>query len=399
MNVLLVTDAYPPMRTSGAAQMFDLGQAFINEGIHVLVIYPRSNQASSLEIIRLSGCTVFSVRAFQTKDVAYWRRTLAELINPFLMWFKLKNSPIFRAQKIHGIIWYSPTIFWGPLIKRLKQYFQCPSYLIQRDFFPDWAVDVGLMKKGLAYHFFKMVEKFQFQQADKIGVQSPNNQSYLNHQYPALSSKVEVLWNWLGNAERVASSIDIKNTKLAGRTILIYAGNMGVAQGMEDLIQLIHALRGRTDLGFVLVGRGSEVSRIRSFVNEQKVSNILIFDEIPSSQINSLFEQCHIGLLSLDMRHQAHNIPGKFIAYMHSGLPVFGFVNPGNDLQSMVYLRNIGTLLDHRDITQATHHLDLLIHLTKQDSHINLRCKNLAQELFSASSATKQILKSFIDGH
>lgn len=111
VNVLFVTDAYPPMRTSGATQMFDLGQAFAREGNHVSVIIPQTNQSLPVKVTQISGCTIFGVRAFQTKDVAYWRRTLAEFINPFWIWMQLKKNPLFRAQKINGIIWYYPSIF------------------------------------------------------------------------------------------------------------------------------------------------------------------------------------------------------------------------------------------------------------------------------------------------
>lgn len=396
MNVLLVTDAYPPMRTSGATQMFDLGQAFIKEGHQVAVIFPTPSQSSPVEITQQSGCILYSVRAFQTKDVPYWRRTLAEMTNPYWMWNQLQKNGQFKSQKIDGVIWYSPTIFWGPLIKRLKQYFSCSSYLIQRDFFPDWTVDLGLMKKGLAYHFFKLVEKYQYQQANAIGVQSPNNLAYFKRQFPNLAYKAEVLWNWVGDISATPCSINLSKTNLAGRTILVYAGNMGVAQGMSTLLDLAKALDHRQDVGFVFVGRGSEVVRLKEFAKRENLTNTLFFDEIPPSEIEDLYKQCHIGLLALDPRHQTHNIPGKFLTYMKAGLPVFAICNSGNDLEMLIRENHVGVFVDLMATEQiAKFAINFIDEVRTISGEIELSTAALANELFSPLNTVMKITKSF----
>ena len=153
----MVTDAYPPMRTSCAVQMYDLGQACIEEGHQVTVITPDSTLKENSRITQQDGVRLVQVKAFETKDINYVSRTLAEFINPFLIWHKLKKSPEFLDTHYDGIIWYSPMIFWGPLIKRLKQQFHVKSYLILRDIFPQWALDIHLLKKGMVFYFFKFL--------------------------------------------------------------------------------------------------------------------------------------------------------------------------------------------------------------------------------------------------
>ena len=165
-HVLIVTDAYPPMRTSGAVKLFDLGQAFRKAGHAITVIVPVASQTNRVKREVHHGCEVITVRAFQTKDVNYVRRTLAEFVNPFWIWLYLQSTSALRHKKIDGVIWYSPTIFWGPLVRRLKKKFSCPAYLILRDLFPDWALDLGVLKKGPIYTFFKKVECYQYAQAN-----------------------------------------------------------------------------------------------------------------------------------------------------------------------------------------------------------------------------------------
>jgi glycosyltransferase involved in cell wall biosynthesis len=388
----MVADAYPPMRTSCAVQMYDLGQAFIAAGHRVTMVVPVSSQAEKVHIQIQDGVQLVQVRALQTKDISYAKRAFAELINPFLMWRRLRAHPHFASEYFNGVIWYSPTIFWGSLVKQLKRYFQIPSYLILRDIFPDWAVHLGVIKKGPSYLFFKAVEAYQYRQANTIGVQSPNNLEYLLKRNPQLKNKTQVLWNW-GGASNIKKpcSINLSATILAGKTICVYAGNMGVAQGIEVLFDLAASLKNEAKLGFVFVGRGSAVEKMRTRISVENLTNILIFDEIDHDQIPALYAQCNIGLLSLDLRHQTHNIPGKFITYLHAGLPVFGLVNPGNDLVGLTQEAKIGYVTDVYDLVILKEQLQRLVQRIRCDTEIYKRCQTEVDRLFSVEVAQKQM--------
>ena len=63
-------------------------------------------------------------------------------------------------------------------------------------------------------------------------------------------SVMEVLPNWLGKQAVSKCSIRINETSLAGRRIFVYAGNMGVAQGLGIILELADKLRNRRDIGF-----------------------------------------------------------------------------------------------------------------------------------------------------
>jgi glycosyltransferase involved in cell wall biosynthesis len=394
VNVLIVTDTYPPLRTSGAQQIYDLGQAFIQEHHQVTIVTPELNQTQSIDIQTQEGAQVVRVKCFQTKDVNYFRRTFAELINPFVIWSHLKSSQIMN-QKIDGVIWYSPSIFWGPLVKRLKAHYQCKSYLILRDIFPDWVRDLGLIKNGPVFWFLKAVEKFQYQQADRIGVQTPNSLTYFVDQHPNLKDKCEVLWIWIGEAKAKPCSIDLSQTPLKGRSIFVYAGNMGVAQNMDCLIDLASELKDRQDIGFVFVGRGSEVARLRRRVANESLANTLFFDEIDADEIPDLYNQCQAGILTLDPRHTAHNIPGKLLTYLRSGMPVLAVVNPGNDLLTLLPSEKVGVAIDNNQKDQILKGFMKLEALIKAKEGVSERCQNLSLSLFSAKGAANQITSFF----
>ncbi len=75
---------------------------------------------------------------------------------------------------------------------------------------------------------------------------------------------------------------------------------------------------------------------------KRKLDNILFYNEISPKEIPRLYEQCSYGIVSLDKRHKTHNIPGKFLSYMRSGLPVLAVINKNNDLEKIIKDNGVG---------------------------------------------------------
>jgi glycosyltransferase involved in cell wall biosynthesis len=398
MHVLMVTDAYPPMRTSCAVQMHDLARAFISEGHQVTIITPTSTQKERVQITHNDGVRLMQVKAFETKDINYISRTLAEFFNPFLIWCKLKLCPEFINTKYHCVIWYSPTIFWGPLIKRLKQQFNVKAYLILRDIFPDWALNLGLIKVGFAYRFLKTVERFQYQQADIIGVQSPNNLSYFKGNYSTFINKVEILWNWIGDEKNYTNPFAVNLKKFTGRFIFTYIGNMGVAQNMNLIINLAERFQNNTTLshkvGFLLVGRGSEVKRLKKLSETKQLTNILFLDEVSRECIPGILRKCNAGLVCLDPLLKSHNIPGKFLSYLKEGLPVLAAVNIGNDLIDLISEYDVGEVIIGDNISEYEEKaIKLFNKINDCEDYLEIINSNLLV-LFTTKRAVSSIINS-----
>jgi glycosyltransferase involved in cell wall biosynthesis len=392
MRVAIVGDAFPPMRTSAAVQLRDLAIEFKNQGHEVTVIVPAADLPDAWTIDTYEGVTLLRLRAPKTKDIGYARRTLAEFAMPFTMLRNYKKSPL-ASSKWHGVVWYSPSIFFGPFVNCLKKRSNCPSYLILRDIFPEWAVDMGVMGRGLPYRCFKMVESYQYSVADMIGVQTPANIAYFSNRKQH-KAHIEVLQNWLAPAPARGCSIEVEKTALQDRFVFVYAGNMGRAQGLDIVVDLANKLRARSDIGFLLVGRGSETERLRASVDALRLDNVLFFDEIDPVEIAGLYKQCRAGLISLDHRHRTHNIPGKFLSYVHAGLPVLASVNKGNDLVKLINENRVGFAASGNDADELAKLAVRLVDEHKNDVSMSERCLDLAGRLFSSKAAVERLCKS-----
>ena len=111
MQVALISEHYPPMRTSAAVQMKDLAIELFLQGHEPIVITPSSEINDEWESAFMDGIQVLRLSAWKThKTGSYFLRTLSEFLLPFSMIYKLRKSP-FNDLQWKLIIWYSPSIF------------------------------------------------------------------------------------------------------------------------------------------------------------------------------------------------------------------------------------------------------------------------------------------------
>lgn len=391
MRIALIADVFPPLRSSGAVQLRDLSREFLRQGHKIVVLVAAPELDVPCKVDCWEGVSIVRLKAPKTKDIGYIRRTIGELFMPFMMLWNFRKSPLV-AERWDGVVWYSPSVFLGPIAKAIKKENSCRSYLIVRDIFPEWAVDMGLIGKGLPYCFFKAVANYQYSVADVIGVQSPGNKVYFEEWVETSGRRLEVLRNWLAEVPSKICSISIEKTRLAGRRVFVYAGNMGVAQGVKVLLDLAEYLKNRSDIGFLFVGRGSDTQRLVEYAESHALENVVFFDEIDPDEISSLYAQCDFGLIALDSRHKTHNIPGKFLSYMLAGLPVLAAINQDNDLVELIKQERVGRVSAAGSIAFLADQAEELVDEVSVDKEVRQRCKNLGRRLFSPRSAVQQIV-------
>lgn len=392
MKIAVISNEFPPLMSSGAVQVRDLANELSNQGHDVTVITATYGLKKSFSLEEYPKYKVFRFQAYRTKDVGNYRRAINEILTPLRMLMGLKKLKI-DEKSFDGVVWYSPTIFLGIVANYIKKTCNCNGYLIVRDIFPDWALHMGLINKGLPYKILKYFENYQYSVADVIGVQARGDLIHFSKWNLDKNTKVEVLNNWLSHKGLKPSSIDIAASPLAGRKIFVYAGNMGVAQGINVLFQLALSLEARKDIGFVFVGRGSEMIKFKNDSKFAFLENVMFFDQIHADEIPSLYKQCDVGMLSLDIRHKYHNIPGKFLSYIASGLPVLASVNPGNDIVNLINNTTIGRVITDGQVDSLVNATNELIRIIDDEAiDTSKACIKLNDELFKPEIAVKQIV-------
>jgi glycosyltransferase involved in cell wall biosynthesis len=361
-----------------------------------IVLTPNDTISRDIEVSAEDGVSVVRVKTGRIKGANNVERAVREALLPGSLWRAARN--FLRQNPCDLILFYSPTIFFGPLVRRLKQLWNCPAYLILRDIFPDWAVDAGVLRKGLVYQFFRRVAEKQYRIADVIAVQSPANLKYFARAFPLEQFELEVLFNWTALSEpRLPETNFRARLSLEGKIVFLYGGNLGVAQDLDNILRLAARLASRPDIHLLLVGEGSEVPRLKKSIEANRLDNLQIISGIPQEDYLSMVSEFDLGLISLDARLSSHNVPGKLLSYLYWGMPVLASVNPGNDLFWMLQDHQAGFCFSNGDDKNLFRAALLLADDPALRITMGRNGRQLLEQTFSVDKAVTQIFKHLFE--
>ncbi len=394
MRILLLVVYYLPSTIASAKLIHDLAVEFHHLGHEPVVVAPDENILTDTEISCENSVKVLRVRTGKIKTASRIIRGINEARLSEIIW--KKGRSFFEHNPCDLIIYYSPTIFFGTVVKRLKKLFSCPSYLILRDIFPQWAMDAGLLTRGIIYNYFKFKERQNYEAADIIGVQSPANLHYFKENGLDKQYHLEVFYNWASlREENIQQGLHRKRLGLQGKVVFLYGGNIGVAQDMDNIIRLADTLRNEQSAFFLLVGDGSEVPRLRAAIASKGLMNIAIHDAVGQREYLSMLSEFDVGLISLDRGLKTQNFPGKMLGYMYHSIPILASINPGNDLKEILEGRQAGLVCMNGDDDLFAAHARRLVRDEEYRRLLGKNARALLESTFSVSKAAKQILSHF----
>lgn len=394
MRILLISVYYLPSIKSSAKLVRDLAVEFCRLGHEVIVLTAENEIKSDIDVSCENGIKILRIKTGKIDGASKIVRAFNEMMLSSMLWWKGKK--FFQGNMCDLVVWYSPSIFFGPLVKKLKKLFNCPSYLILRDIFPQWAIDTGILRKGLIYWFFRRKEIEQYEAADVIGVQSPANLCYFVKNGLEKGYYLEVLYNWTKLEEL---NVPYRNYReqlgLKGKVVFLYGGNIGVAQDMDNVIRLAESLLDEPTAYFLLVGDGSEVKRLREIIERKKLTNITIHEAVDQQRYLAMLSEFDVGLISLDRKFKTQNFPGKMLGYMYYSMPILASVNPGNDLKETLEEKHAGFVCINGDDARFRDNAIQLIRDNNLRRQLGLNARSLLESTFSVSRAAKQIIAHF----
>lgn len=396
MNVCLIIDDYLPDSIKvGAKMMHELAVELVSSGHKVTVVVPEPNLHIPYSVSSIDGVTVCRFRSGQIKNIPKIKRAINETLLSWQAWRALQKY--FIANPHDLVVYYSPSIFWGALVMRLKYLWGAKSYLILRDFFPQWVIDSGMLSKWSPITgYFKFFEWLSYKAANVIGIQSPKNIEVFMRLHN-ISRPLEVLYNWSSNIERLDISNHYRNALgLTGKVVFFYGGNIGRAQDMMNIVRLARQLSDDHRAHFVLVGNGDEVTLIQQAINNGDAGNMTLLPSVSQSEYERMLSEFDVGLFSLHAGHSAHNFPGKLLGYMANKKPILGSINLGNDLEHVICGANAGFISTNGDDEVLLANARQLLDSSELRTCMGKNGKLLLNDTFSVSAAASLLLKSIV---
>ncbi len=131
--------------------------------------------------------------------------------------------------------------------------------------------------------------------------------------------------HWLdtGPFDRVSTRDVRSEFAWADKFVVLFAGNLGMVQGLETVIQAAALLRQRDDVAFVFVGDGSDRGRLETLAAGENLTNVRFLGHHPHADMPAFMRAADALLVHLRPSAIAdHAVPTKILSYFAAGRPV-----------------------------------------------------------------------------
>lgn len=332
MRVLFLMIAYPDIARN--TNMYtDLTTEFEKNGHEVYVAAPDINPT---RIYNEGNIKVLRIKTLPLFNTSVIRKGLANILLPYQYKWAIKRY--FENNCFDLVVTPTPPITFISTVAFLKKKYGSRIYLILRDIFPQNAKDLGIIKNDIIFNYFRNKEKKLYHIADAIGCMSPKNIEFVHNHNPEVDlSKLHLLPNWSRVLElhRTPSEIKLK-LGLTDKFVAIFAGNFGLPQKIEFLIEVAEKISNINEIVFLLVGKGTETEKIKRIVLNKKIKNVMFLDHLPRKEYLELLEECDVGLVNLSDKFTIPNIPSRTLSYWSLKLPVLAAIDKNTDFGDLL---------------------------------------------------------------
>jgi glycosyltransferase involved in cell wall biosynthesis len=328
LHVLLVHQAFVGPNEPGGTRHYELARQWVAQGHDFTIIASNlsyltgkaTNQKPGLvEKQHLDGVTVLRTYTYPSLHRSFVWRVIS-----FLSFMAMSVVAAFRASNIDLVMGTSPPIFQAVsawLSSRLRRR---PFLLEIRDLWPEFAIDMGVLKNPVLIWLSRGLEHFLYAQAHHILVNSPAYRDYLVEKGIA-AAKITLIPNGvdIGMFDPAARGNELRHSWGGGGKFLVtYAGALGLANDIPTLLRAADQLRHDQDIHFLLIGDGKERPNLENLARDLNLSNVTFTGAIPKSCIPEALaasDACVAILQDIPMFRTTY--PNKVFDYMAAGRP------------------------------------------------------------------------------
>jgi len=325
-KILIISQHFPPDKSGNASRIFDIAYYLTILGSEVRVLspppsFPSGNFKRSWNLSfssNIKGIFLTNLWTWQPKkkDPTFLNRMAYYLIFPLhaSLWI------FFNQKKFDIIITSAPPLFThipGFIAKRLfgKQWM-----MDIRDLWIDASISLGFVKKGsLSEQLSRDFQTKCLKNADRIGVTTSELGRRITYD-DTIKNKIKLVPNGV-DLEKFPSHNIIKKQQI------IYAGNVGHAQDLENVIHAMKIITSKQiPLKLLIVGDGDILPFLKRLVEQEHLETVVYFqDPLPREEIPKILGESLIGLAPLKkMESLEYAAPTKVYEYMASSMPFLG---------------------------------------------------------------------------
>lgn len=232
-----------------------------------------------------------------------------------------------------------------------------------QDVFPDVAVELGAITSPRVIRAASWLERFLYRRSAAVTVLSEdlrdNVATKLGRHRP---ERVHVIPNFV-DTERIRPAPKENAYRdeygLGGRTVVMYAGNVGMSQSLDLVVDAARRHRDRDDLVFVVNGGGSALEGLRRAA--AGLPNVRFVEMQPRERLPEVLAAADLHLVPLRTGLARSSVPSKLYSILAAGRPVLASVDAGTEVASTLERAGAGVSVPPEDPDAFNEALDALL--------------------------------------
>lgn len=338
MRILYLSQYFPPEVGATQTRAYEMACGLVRAGHHVTMIAEVPNHPSGVippeyrgkiyERTRLDGMEVIRVWV-KTSPAKNFRSRMMFYLSYMLMAI---FAGLLLARKKYDIIYAtSPPLFVGAAGLALSYFRRIPFFFEVRDLWPESAVVMGELQNPRAVAWATRLEEACYRRAQQIVVATAGiRRRLLERGWP--EEKITFIPNGANiqvfQPQPEAGKQRRAELGLNEKFVVLYAGILGVAQGLETLAEAAHRLIEHTDIYFLIIGAGPKKNELLALKEKLQLRNFTLLGEKPQKEMASYFAAGDVALVplrKLDLFSGA--LPSKMFEAWSCACPVILSVN------------------------------------------------------------------------
>lgn len=346
-NVIIVSAVFPPEPVVSAKTSFELANELRQIGHKVTVIAPFPNRPAgelfagySRKLYKLdkldNGVDIIHCFATLSPESGIFSRFLENLsFGVTSGWIVLFAN---RPHVVYANTW--PILATGilSLVAKLRH---IPLVISVQDVYPETlVVQDRINPRGFVARLMCWIDSLIAQNSAHVIVISKRFADIYRYQRRVLPNRLSLIPNWInGNQIDISVSREqYRERKCISENdfLLVYGGNVGVAAGVETIIEAMRLLVEEPHVRLLVAGAGSQLAACKCLAQTFPEQTVLFHSPWAAEETSELLRAADILVLPTQREQSLVSMPSKLITYMLAGRPVIAQAMPGSDLAQTI---------------------------------------------------------------
>nr|WP_216661510.1 glycosyltransferase family 4 protein [Enterococcus gallinarum] len=376
-----------PEYVSSALLPYQTALGLRNAGLTIDIMcgYPKEYMGKEKIILKkevVEGMTIFRKKYLQLGR----KNFLSRLIN----YFSFTATMILNIMKCRNykviIVYSNPPIL--PLVTIIaKKLFQCKIIFVAYDLYPEIAERTNaISENSLISKVMRKINSKLFPNVSQVVALSNDMKNFIVSEREIQSDRVTVIQNWATENFEIASikSREFSELREKYQIIISYFGNMGTAQDMQTIIDVIsNPLIQKNEIGFLFAGHGNKQEEIKNAIKRNRLENCYLYDYLSGSDFNDALNITNLFIVSLEKDLAGLAVPSKTYSYYQAKKPVIAIMSENTDISKEIYENNAGISVKNGESEKLVNWLLLLLKDKNQVLQMEKNMKNAVTEKYN----------------